>query len=86
MLLIKANAMIKAVKEHERIRLEIVYLFVIAMSASWITVLTDEGGGVKRKSKPAKYTGKDFLSFTQRVCVCTATTNSLCTTGRAEKW
>lgn len=36
--------MIKAVKEHERIRLEIVYRFVIAMLSPWITVLTTEGG------------------------------------------
>lgn len=31
---------------------------------------------MKRKPKPAKDTGKDLLSFTQRVCVGTATTNS----------
>lgn len=31
---------------------------------------------MKRESKPAKYAGKDLLSFTQRVCACTATTNS----------
>lgn len=36
--------MIKAVKEHERINLEIVYLFVIAMLSPWVRVLTDEGG------------------------------------------
>lgn len=36
--------MIIADKEHERIRLEIVYLFVIAMLSRWVRVLTDEGG------------------------------------------
>lgn len=39
---------------------------------------------VKRKAKPEKYTGKDLLRFTQRVCVCTAITTPLCTKRRAE--
>lgn len=41
LLSILANAMIKAVKKHERIGLEIVYLFVSGMLSVGVTVVPD---------------------------------------------
>ena len=41
--------MIKAVKEYERISLEIVYLFVSGMLFPGLTVLADERSAKKRK-------------------------------------